>query len=274
LANASKAFDDAGLYILRHEDSYLILSAGPNGQNGNGGHAHNDKLSIELYAGGHTWIADPGTCVYTADYALRNLFRSTAYHNTIQVDGAEQNEFPFPFLFTLPDQAQARLEEWYSDADHDRVCAAHVGYRRLPSPVVHKRQVELGKARPVSWLIQDRLEGEGSHEVLLSFHAPKSEASEVGDGVVLLRRQGAGAEGCLVVVTIADERLALSIDRSVYYAPGYGQREPSLALRYQAQMALPAEIMTALVLCESAKEVDAAVMRARALAAQKQRMRV
>ena len=34
------------------------------GQDGNGGHAHNDQLSIELNVDGEDWIADPGTYLY------------------------------------------------------------------------------------------------------------------------------------------------------------------------------------------------------------------
>ena len=46
----SRSFPDAGWYIMRHEDMYMFIIAGQNGQNGFGGHAHNDKLSFELYA--------------------------------------------------------------------------------------------------------------------------------------------------------------------------------------------------------------------------------
>ena len=88
---ASKGFSDAGWYLLRHNDDYCFISCGPNGQNGKGGHAHNDKLSFELTISGREVIVDPGTYVYTSYPEERNKFRSTGYHNTIKFDGYEQN---------------------------------------------------------------------------------------------------------------------------------------------------------------------------------------
>ena len=87
----SKAFENAGWYIMRHKDDYCFIICGPNGQNGRGGHAHNDKLSFELMMGGQDIIVDPGTYVYTANPEWRNRFRSTGYHNTITTNDIEQN---------------------------------------------------------------------------------------------------------------------------------------------------------------------------------------
>lgn len=87
----SRAFPDAGWYIMRHNKDYCFISCGPNGQNDNGGHAHNDKLSFELMLDGEDVIVDPGTYVYTADPKERDKFRSTAYHNMAALNGFEQN---------------------------------------------------------------------------------------------------------------------------------------------------------------------------------------
>jgi len=88
----SRAFPDGGIYVMRHKKDYMVISCGPNGQGGRGGHAHNDKLSFELCVDGEDIIVDPGTYVYTADPEWRNRFRSTKYHNTISFDGIEQND--------------------------------------------------------------------------------------------------------------------------------------------------------------------------------------
>ncbi|RKZ84103.1 MAG: heparinase, partial [Candidatus Parabeggiatoa sp. nov. 1] len=55
------AYPDFGLYLYRDERVYLAIRCGSNGQNGNGGHAHNDQLSFELAIDGITLISDPGT---------------------------------------------------------------------------------------------------------------------------------------------------------------------------------------------------------------------
>lgn len=101
----SRAFPNAGWYIMRHRDDYCFISCGPNGQDGNGGHAHNDKLSFELMIAGEDIIVDPGTYTYTAHPEERNKFRSTRYHNTIAFEGEEQNSISEK-LFHLPDRAK------------------------------------------------------------------------------------------------------------------------------------------------------------------------
>ena len=67
---------------MRCDDDYIIISAGPNGQNGNGGHCHNDKLSFELHLKGRDIIVNPGSYTYTGDYRFRDVFRGTSYHDT------------------------------------------------------------------------------------------------------------------------------------------------------------------------------------------------
>ena len=42
----------------------LVVRCGDVGQNGNGGHAHNDLLSYELCRGIGRWSSTPGTYVY------------------------------------------------------------------------------------------------------------------------------------------------------------------------------------------------------------------
>ncbi|HMH43206.1 MAG TPA: alginate lyase family protein, partial [Pyrinomonadaceae bacterium] len=90
-ALTSQAFPDAGTYVLRDDDLYLLFNASESGINGRGSHGHNDALSIEVSAGDAAFIVDPGSYIYTSNLPERHVFRSTAYHSTVQVDGQEQN---------------------------------------------------------------------------------------------------------------------------------------------------------------------------------------
>jgi hypothetical protein len=84
------AYQDFGLYIWRSERFYLAVRCGPVGQNGLGGHAHNDQLAIELSVENRDWIADPGTFIYFPDLQRRNAYRSVAAHFAPQsADGRE-----------------------------------------------------------------------------------------------------------------------------------------------------------------------------------------
>ncbi len=141
----SKAFPDAGIYIMRKDDCYLCFNASGVGINGRGSHGHNDALSIEVSARGHAFIVDPGTYVYSADLQMRHAFRSTAYHSTVRIDGKEQNTIDVQTPFVIGNEAKPRVLEWALGGWSDRVVAEHYGYRRLPSPVTHRRTVKFNK---------------------------------------------------------------------------------------------------------------------------------
>jgi hypothetical protein len=96
-----------GYHLMRDGDLYVLVRCGDTGLYGLGGHAHNDQLSFELCLGDQPLVVDPGAYIYTADPAARNLFRSTAYHSTLQVDGLEQNELSSSYLFSLHDRTQS-----------------------------------------------------------------------------------------------------------------------------------------------------------------------
>ena len=190
----SQSFPNAGTYILRDDDLYLCVNLSDAGLNGRGSHGHNDALSIEVCIASQPVIVDPGTYVYTADLFQRQLFRSTAYHSTVRVDGEEQNTTLQSVPFVIGNEAKPRLLSWETSGDFDRLVAEHFGYSRLPSPVKHRRTVYFDK-RERYWLVEDELSGEGEHVCETRFHfAPGLEvviednavrASKSGNGVAL-----------------------------------------------------------------------------------------
>lgn len=96
LSNLRKSiysFKDFGLYIIDKKDFKLYFRCGSIGQNGKGGHAHNDQLSIIFLIDEVPIIIDSGTYVYTGNHKMRNKFRSTEMHNTLSIKGLEQNQW-------------------------------------------------------------------------------------------------------------------------------------------------------------------------------------
>lgn len=165
----SRVFSKSGFYFMRKYDDYLIALCAGVGRRGYGGHGHNDALSFELYTQGRNVLVDPGSYVYSADPVGRNLFRSTAYHNTIRVDGAEINDFDPNQLFSLPEQAYPRVKRWVSNEKYDLWIASHSGYQKLPGKVNHCRAIFYNKIRRY-WRAIDYLTGEGSHRIEIFFH--------------------------------------------------------------------------------------------------------
>jgi hypothetical protein len=165
----SRAFPDAGIYIMREGDFYLCFNASDVGLNGRGSHGHNDALSIEVSAYGRAFIMDPGTYVYSFDLDKRHQFRSTAYHSTVKIDDKEQNTTERDMPFVIGNEAKPRVLEWETNKDFDKVVAEHYGYSRLSQPVTHRRTVTFNKREP-SWLIEDEFFGEGEHVYEIRFH--------------------------------------------------------------------------------------------------------
>ena len=181
---SSQAFSKVGTYILGKDDLYLLLNASDSGVSGRGSHGHNDALSVEVSACGTAFIVDPGSFVYTADLSERHLFRSTAYHSTVQVDGAEQNSIEEAAPFVIGNEARPRVISWKPGAAADLVVAEHYGYQRLSQLVTHRRTVRFNKADRF-WLIEDELTGEGTHECAFRFHiAPGLTTRIRRDGIV------------------------------------------------------------------------------------------
>jgi hypothetical protein len=220
----SALFPQAGAAILRGGGLWVHFEAGPVGQGGHGGHAHNDTLSFEAHAEGEDLIVDPGTGQYTADVAARDRFRATAAHNTVRVDGAEINPIPSN-PFHLPGIDRPEMLRAVFRRRFDLVEAEHHGYERLADPVTHRRLLFLSRsARRL--VIEDRLEAKGMHRVEWFFHLAPRVNAEV-DGATLR-----GRAGSVRFVLAADDlpegaAFALVEDR---FSPGYGRVEPSRTL--------------------------------------------
>lgn len=167
----SQGFADAGTYIMREGDLYMLFNTSASGINGRGSHGHNDALSLEVSACGRPFIVDPGTFVYTADLRERHLFRSTAYHSTVELDETEQNSTNVATPFVIGDEARPRVLRWESNSERDRVVAEHRGYARLTPAVVHRRAVEFDKRRRL-WLVEDSFSNSaaGDHTFRFRFH--------------------------------------------------------------------------------------------------------
>ena len=220
LANiGSKAFPDAGWYIMRSDKNYCIISCGPNGQNGNGGHCHNDKLSFELYIDGEDIIVDPGTYVYTLDPEARNRFRGTAYHNTVMIDGKEQNRFNEHRVFQMDNDALARCSKWEIGNEIDVFVGEHYGYKGFSHPVIHQREIKFHKKEERLEVI-DKFTGEGEHNL----------------------------EWNLVLSLGFRQNLNISFDKlqwhrePAFYSPEYGIRNKTEKLISTLRATMPAEV--------------------------------
>lgn len=256
----SLAFQHFGLAVLRRGPRALALSAGPTGQNGVGGHGHNDELAVELWSDGQPVIVDAGTWTYGGDPRGRDRFRGTAMHSTVQVDGAEQSPIVPGRPFALPDRAGAELCELRCTADRDAAAGLHRGYARLLHPVEHRREVSLESAADAA-LIVDELSGRAVHALTSRFHLGVAEARiRPLDGVERARLSALSALAdwdmeCAVEIGPAEAPLAVWVGvhgprlrlAESAYSPGYDQRRPSLCIEVSLTARLPVRLAAAVL---------------------------
>lgn len=178
---SSKAYDKGGYYILRNDRIYCIVRCGELSCRGEGGHSHNDQLSIELNVDGEDFIIDPGAYVYTSDYKMRNLFRSTSMHNTLQIDGYEQNDFNKYDLFYMKEQSFGKCIIF----NENTFSGEHYGYKEKCGSI-YRRTVNLESDGIV---IEDKvLENKINSNMYVNFILDYGvEIREREDGIELLK---------------------------------------------------------------------------------------
>jgi len=234
----SAAFLNSGWFIMRENNNFIMISAGQNGQGGNGGHAHNDKLSFELCINGKNIIVDPGTYLYTASPEWRNKFRSTAYHNTVSINNLEQNRFVKKSLFLLNNDSNVKINEWMANEDHDLLDAEHYGFTGSKNPIVHQRQIIFDK-KNIRVYIKDIIKGKGRHLFEAFFHLNKNIEFEQGSTNKLIVFNNSGNINFKLFTPDKNVLDLELIEGWISY--GYGEKVKAPVLKYSNEVEVPFE---------------------------------
>jgi uncharacterized heparinase superfamily protein len=154
----------SGYVVVRPDDRlHLVADVGDPCPPDLPAHAHADCLSFELAAGGRRAVVDSGTSTY-APGRQRHHERSTAAHNTVVVDGADQTEVWG--IFRAARLAHGRLVRTEDDGRTVTVVASHDGYRRLPGSPLHQRTWRIGGQIEIT----DEITGDGTHTIESRIH--------------------------------------------------------------------------------------------------------
>jgi hypothetical protein len=230
-------FADAGLTILRARQTegagevWIRTDGGPHGFGALAAHAHADALAIELRIDGTDVLADPGTYCYHGEPQWRAAFRSTAGHNTLELDGRDQSVSGGPFMWTR--HARSRVHVAHVEpAGISRWTGEHDGYLdRLGAR--HLRRLKLDPhARTLT--ITDDVRAPHPLPARLSFHLGPDIDVELDTTLALLTwRQ----DGCTRVATLtlpADLTWATQRGETTppagWYSPGFGRKLPASVL--------------------------------------------
>ena len=193
------------------EDEYLHFEAGPYGA----GHQHEDKLSIVVHAGRHTILTEGGNYAYdSSDW--RRYVLSTRAHNTVMVDGLDQNRRRQRETFVVWEPEENR---WVTNDDFDYAEGVYSsGYGPDGAvDVMHTRQVVFVK--PDYWIVIDAMtpadEVEHKYEALFHFDAEDAAIDEATRSVTA-QHEGSG----LRIVPLRPEDVEVEIIK--------GQTEPAV----------------------------------------------
>lgn len=137
-----KLLQESGYGVVEWpEKHYLLADIAPLGPDYQPGHAHADTLSCELSLYGYRVLVNSGISEY-GEGTERHRQRSTAAHNTVEVDGKNSSEVWSGFRVAR--RARPCGVSLEIDAGQVVIEGNHDGYMRLPGKVKHRRRWEAG----------------------------------------------------------------------------------------------------------------------------------
>lgn len=148
-----KTFKDGGMTVMSWGKGKLLFRHAGLGLEPTYAHGHADALAVLFFWGSTPVLVDAGTGQYNNDEVLRNYFRSTLAHNTIQIEGKNQAEMLGPFMWARSYETKLSFSQEYPSL---AVEAYHTGYEKR-FKVAHTRKIEWKEPRKI--LVTDRFPG-------------------------------------------------------------------------------------------------------------------
>ena len=196
-------------------------------------HAHADSLGFVLYAGVAPVLVDTGTSTYAAGPA-RDYERSTAAHNTVEIDGADSTEVWG--AFRAGRRARPRDVRAGTTASEIVVSGAHDGYRHLPGRPLHRRSWSVSQ---VGLRVEDEVSGDGRHAIVARWHLAPGCDVRITEAGAQIRT----ASGPLDVGISATASAAITM-QTAEVAAGFGRTVSAPVLTCRVEGVLPVQIST------------------------------
>lgn len=225
-------FDDGGMSQLCLGNVRVLIDHGELGYERLAAHGHADTLSLWAFRGAQPIWSDFGSYSY-ADPEWRNWSRSTAAHNTVEMN--HQSSSVMLGGFSWKERASAYLLE----RSAQRIRVAHDGYENRFG-VQHIRTVEV-LADGIR--VVDQLEGEGQHHVRLSYLLGEGLSLDPMNTNHVLNAQGQK----IMCFECFDETLMFrycygDAGKEGWQSTGYMRKQPAYRLIWEAELELPKRI--------------------------------
>jgi uncharacterized heparinase superfamily protein len=226
---------DTGLASVTVGGWHLLADVGPPCPRELPAHAHADTLGCVVHLDGRPLLVDTGTSTYAAG-AARDRERSTAAHNTVEVDGEDSTEVWGAFRAGRRARVHGLTAQAGAAGDVVCVAAGHDGYRHRPGRPAHRRSwtVTAGELR-----VDDAVTGRGRHLVTVRWHlAPATRLRLVPGGAVVT-----GAAGELHVTVTASAEPVMTASTAPVSA-GFGETVDAPLLTCALTSDLPVQVST------------------------------
>ena len=212
---------------------HLLADVGPPCPPSLPAHAHADTFGCLVHVDQAPLLIDTGTSTYEPG-PVRRRERSTAAHNTVQVDGADSTEVWG--VFRAGRRARVSGLTVQTGCSALTFEAVHDGFRRRPGHPRHHRRWSLTSD---GLRVDDLITGRGRHEIVIRWQlAPGSTAQVIGGAALITGSAGAFS---MVVTSSRSVWLAAEI-RPV--AAGFGSTVDAPALTCRIDAALPVSVST------------------------------
>ncbi len=181
------ALPDAGYYgWCDPEGNYILCDFGRIGPDYLPGHAHADIFSFELSLWGNRVIVDAGVHDYEVSEE-RGYCRSTAAHNTVEINDQDQCEMWGAFRVARRGYPQEVL--WWPSTDGFFLRGQHDGYRRLPGRPVHRRTIEWDRVQGLA--VTDRITSSRAVKAISRLHLhPRCTIAAVNEACIEIASPG------------------------------------------------------------------------------------
>ncbi|MBM3212097.1 heparinase, partial [Candidatus Poribacteria bacterium] len=156
--------NDSGYIRIAKGEAVAFLDLAPIGPDYLPGHAHADTLSFELSLFGKRIFVNSGTSDY-GNEVIRNYERSTAAHNTLELDG--KNSSDVWGAFRVGRRAKVIKKEIIETESEIRISGSHNGYHHLQGNPLHERHWLLTSNKLI---IHDIVKGVGGHNITNRLH--------------------------------------------------------------------------------------------------------
>ena len=228
----------AGQAVMRSgwdkDAQWAFFDVGPLGF---GGHIHQDKLNLSIYAHGRDLLVDSGIYHYIWD-AKRQYMMTSAAHNVMLVDGQGQASKE---LCNGP-QTKEPIAGWAITPQYDYARGGYdQGFRNIADPVKHERVVVYPRRK--YWVVIDRVDPVSTHTLQFLWHF-SPQCTVAIDGFSVKSVDKGLANLCITPVSGLDWELHVTkgqTDPEIqgWYSRAYGEIEPNATAIYSVKVGKP-----------------------------------